>query len=40
MVILTNYTLSIFRHGKSRGQLVYSFLKSDFSTEDIINNPI
>lgn len=30
MVILTNYDLPDFRPGKSRGQLVKSFLKTDF----------
>lgn len=33
MVILTNYDLPEFRHGKSRGQLVKSFLTSNFVGE-------
>jgi uncharacterized protein with NRDE domain len=30
MVILTNYDLPVFRPGKSRGQLVKSFLNTTF----------
>jgi hypothetical protein len=39
MVVLTNYQHSLFRAGKSsRGQLVYSFLRTDFIHEEILNN--
>jgi hypothetical protein len=30
MVILTNYDLEHMRFGRSRGQLVYGFLKTQF----------
>lgn len=39
MLVLTNYDLPMFRKGKSRGQLVYSFLRTEFANEDFITHP-
>ena len=39
MVVLTNYDLPAFRPGKSRGQLVKSFLETSFVPEEILNKP-